>query len=478
MAMVSDELLPSVPALPPSSDRPLRSRGAEDRRRRLSWTQERVKAARRSSVSAVEFRVLGPLEVLDDGRPLDLGAPRQRALLAVLLLHANEVVSTDRLAEALWPEESATAAEGDPGLRLRAPQGARRPARRARDPRPRLSAPRRPGELDLHEFERLLAVARPGAGSARRDASHARSLWRASRSPTSSTSRSSSRRPRGSTSCVSSPSRIASRPSSSEGGPELDRRAAGARRRAAAAGAAARAPHARALPRGSPVGGARRLSRGQAAARRGARSRPGAGAARAGAGDPAPGSRALGARRLRGGAPGDRRRPGAARPRPAAPARRSARRARTRRGLVLARIVPPPSCRRRRRRSSGRRDLVARGRRFASPRSRRRLPEDVVRLVEKQDADLLLLSSGGDPLDGPLAPVFDAATLISRCSSSGRSARVGAVVVPFGAFEHDWAALEIGAWAAAALERPLRLIGAVDEARAAAMRAGCSRTPR
>ena len=39
----------------------------------------------------------------------------------------------------------------------------------------------------------------------------------------------------------------------------------------------------------------------------------------------------------------------------------------------------------------------------------------------------------------------------------------GAIVVPFGAFEHDWAALEIGAWAAAALERPLRLIGAMDQ---------------
>ena len=52
----------------------------------------------------MEFRVLGPLEVLDDRRLLDLGAPRQRALFAFLLLHANEVVSTDRLAEALWPE--------------------------------------------------------------------------------------------------------------------------------------------------------------------------------------------------------------------------------------------------------------------------------------------------------------------------------------------------------------------------------------
>ena len=45
---------------------------------------------------------------------------------------------------------------------------------------------------------------------------------------------------------------------------------------------------------------------------------------------------------------------------------------------------------------------------------------------------------------------------------SGGAPGSGAVVVPFGAFEHDWAALELGAWAAVALERPLRLIGAIE----------------
>ena len=43
----------------------------------------------------MEFRILGPLEVLEDGRQVGLGGAKQRALLAVLLLHANEVVSTD-----------------------------------------------------------------------------------------------------------------------------------------------------------------------------------------------------------------------------------------------------------------------------------------------------------------------------------------------------------------------------------------------
>jgi DNA-binding SARP family transcriptional activator len=50
----------------------------------------------------MEFRMLGPLEVVHDGSPLALGSPKQRAFLAVLLLHAGEVVSVDSLIEALW----------------------------------------------------------------------------------------------------------------------------------------------------------------------------------------------------------------------------------------------------------------------------------------------------------------------------------------------------------------------------------------
>jgi DNA-binding SARP family transcriptional activator len=54
----------------------------------------------------MEFRILGPLEVFEDGRSLPLGGQQQRALLMLLLLDANRVVSRDRLIEALW--------EGDP----------------------------------------------------------------------------------------------------------------------------------------------------------------------------------------------------------------------------------------------------------------------------------------------------------------------------------------------------------------------------
>jgi DNA-binding SARP family transcriptional activator len=52
----------------------------------------------------MEFRILGQLEVLDEGRPIALGGSRQRALLALLLVHAGETLSTDRLIDELWGE--------------------------------------------------------------------------------------------------------------------------------------------------------------------------------------------------------------------------------------------------------------------------------------------------------------------------------------------------------------------------------------
>jgi DNA-binding SARP family transcriptional activator/WD40 repeat protein len=52
--------------------------------------------------AALEFRLLGPLEVWREGQPLRLGGERQRALLALLLLHANEVVPSERLIEELF----------------------------------------------------------------------------------------------------------------------------------------------------------------------------------------------------------------------------------------------------------------------------------------------------------------------------------------------------------------------------------------
>jgi DNA-binding SARP family transcriptional activator len=53
----------------------------------------------------VEFRILGPLEVVERGQSLALGGSRQRTLLALLLTRPNEVVSADRLVDELWPTQ-------------------------------------------------------------------------------------------------------------------------------------------------------------------------------------------------------------------------------------------------------------------------------------------------------------------------------------------------------------------------------------
>src|SRR5215213_1040618 len=53
----------------------------------------------------MDFRVLGPLEVVDgSGKPLRLGGRKPRALLARLLLDANRTVSVERMVEDLWGE--------------------------------------------------------------------------------------------------------------------------------------------------------------------------------------------------------------------------------------------------------------------------------------------------------------------------------------------------------------------------------------
>ena len=54
-------------------------------------------------MAGVEFRILGPLEVLHEGRAVPVGGSRERAVLALLLASANRVVSAERLADELWP---------------------------------------------------------------------------------------------------------------------------------------------------------------------------------------------------------------------------------------------------------------------------------------------------------------------------------------------------------------------------------------
>ena len=55
----------------------------------------------------MEFGILGPLEARSGGEPIDLGPYKQRALLALLLLHVDRVVPTDRILEELWGDDGA-----------------------------------------------------------------------------------------------------------------------------------------------------------------------------------------------------------------------------------------------------------------------------------------------------------------------------------------------------------------------------------
>jgi DNA-binding SARP family transcriptional activator len=53
----------------------------------------------------MDFRILGPLEVSSDDVPLTLGGPKQRAVLAHLVLRSNQPVPADQMIDALWGEE-------------------------------------------------------------------------------------------------------------------------------------------------------------------------------------------------------------------------------------------------------------------------------------------------------------------------------------------------------------------------------------
>jgi DNA-binding SARP family transcriptional activator len=137
----------------------------------------------------MEFRILGPLEALEEGRVVALGGSRQRALLAVFLLHRGETLSTDRLIDELWGERApATAAKtvqvyisrlrkalaggdgnGSAGVVATREHG--------------YELELDPERLDAHRFERLVAEGRSelAAGRPERAAAaleEALSLWR------------------------------------------------------------------------------------------------------------------------------------------------------------------------------------------------------------------------------------------------------------------------------------------------------------
>ena len=131
----------------------------------------------------LEFRILGPFEARQDGEVVRIGGPKQRALLAILVLSANQPVSVDRLIEELWsgrpPGSAAHSIEvyvsqlrkalGDPAVIV-----TQRPGYRLQV---------EPEHIDLHRFESLVAEGRdavavgdPEAGAAR--LREALGLWR------------------------------------------------------------------------------------------------------------------------------------------------------------------------------------------------------------------------------------------------------------------------------------------------------------
>jgi DNA-binding SARP family transcriptional activator len=115
----------------------------------------------------MDFRILGPLEVADGDRLIPLSGAKQRALLTILLLHANEVVPSDRLLDDLWPDDPPRS--GATALQVRVSQ-----LRKALGPGGRLVVTKPPGyviqvdpdDLDVRRFERLLEEA-DGAGTCR-----------------------------------------------------------------------------------------------------------------------------------------------------------------------------------------------------------------------------------------------------------------------------------------------------------------------
>jgi DNA-binding NarL/FixJ family response regulator/DNA-binding SARP family transcriptional activator len=133
----------------------------------------------------VEYRILGPLEVVEGGEPVRLDRLKERLVLAVLLLHSNELVSRERLIDELWgesPPPTAKKAVNGYISRLR-----KQLARNGHDPIATADGGYRlevgAGELDAADLRQLLATARERTAAGEPEASahllrEALGLWR------------------------------------------------------------------------------------------------------------------------------------------------------------------------------------------------------------------------------------------------------------------------------------------------------------
>ncbi len=138
----------------------------------------------------MEYRILGPLEVANNGAVIDIGSPQQRALLAILILNVNRVVSTERILEDLWSGDP-TGKERTLWVYISRLRAALEPDREAHGENTVLvtrdhgySLMVTPSAIDAHRFEEL---ADRGRGLLRHDPASAAdmlndalSLWRGS----------------------------------------------------------------------------------------------------------------------------------------------------------------------------------------------------------------------------------------------------------------------------------------------------------
>jgi DNA-binding NarL/FixJ family response regulator/DNA-binding SARP family transcriptional activator len=133
----------------------------------------------------VEYRILGPLEVVDGDEPVPLGRLKERLVLAVLLLHANEFVSRERLIDELWGESPPPTAKR--AVNVYVSQLRKTLTRNGHDPIATADGGYRIGvaadELDVACLQRVLADAREKAATGELEAAaellrEALSLWR------------------------------------------------------------------------------------------------------------------------------------------------------------------------------------------------------------------------------------------------------------------------------------------------------------
>ncbi len=412
----------------------------------------------------MEFRILGPLEVVEDGQPLVVGGAKQRTLLACLLLNVNEAVSTDRLLDALW--EDAPPARAHKALQVYVSQLRKLIGTHRLETKP-------PGyllraseaELDLERFQALLAERKPGEALALfRGAPLADFAY--SRFAQGEIARLEELR----LACLEE--RI-----------EQD---------LAAGRHAALVSELEGLVRDHPL---RERLRGQLMlalyrsgrqaealdvyqkGRRGLAEELGL--------EPGEELRKLERAILQHDPALDVSAPQAVVAEPPVAERSILVVPRTLDGLqsllalaeplaspepswelIVAYVVPAGELADANEMLARRRDellgrgLAARTAVFSSP-----VPgEDLVKLASHQDVDLVIMDVGLSPLDGAAEIMVDGAPCdVALLLEAGGEPRAGPVIVPFGAAEHDWAALELGAWVARATGAPLRLIGAASD---------------